>query len=69
MPCVAVIILFEIFIFPIIASGPAWERMMEMTSDHCANNWWTNILFIQNIVNSHEMVITRLNIDLNVSVS
>ena len=33
-----------------IGSGPLWSSVVGRERDNCINNWWTNILFINNYV-------------------
>lgn len=36
----------------------SWNEVVRSESDYCQINWWTNLLFINNYVNSHHMVST-----------
>nr|XP_023017426.1 nose resistant to fluoxetine protein 6-like isoform X2 [Leptinotarsa decemlineata] len=37
------------------ASGPFWESRVGLERDRCLNSWWTNILYINNYVNSDQL--------------
>lgn len=37
-------------------NGPAWKRIAESERYFCRNNWWTNLLYINNYVNVPETV-------------
>lgn len=56
-----------------MGDGPLWKLVIYPEAEFCRRNWWTNMLFINNYINSHEMVIILftlttffyLNIDIN----
>ncbi|KFM57567.1 Nose resistant to fluoxetine protein 6, partial [Stegodyphus mimosarum] len=58
LPVYAMVILF-IYLAPILGSGPIWHDSIDMFVDACYKNWWTNILFINNFVNSYEMCLPQ----------
>ncbi|XP_023230835.1 nose resistant to fluoxetine protein 6-like [Centruroides sculpturatus] len=37
-----------VFIVPITNSGPSWHENLDPMVEGCRNNWWTNLLFINN---------------------
>lgn len=43
-------------ILPRMGSGPFWEARIISESNYCSNNWWTNLLFVNNYVNAKELV-------------
>lgn len=53
------VILFYILILPHLGSGPTWESRIGFERDNCANNWWANILYINNYVDPENMVRRR----------
>ncbi|CAL1295116.1 unnamed protein product, partial [Larinioides sclopetarius] len=38
------------FILPHLGSGPFWNETVDPVVDSCKQNWWTNLLFINNFV-------------------
>ncbi|KAG8228547.1 hypothetical protein J437_LFUL009004 [Ladona fulva] len=42
-------------LMPRIASGPIWPSKILLESERCANNWWTNLLYINSFVEKKEM--------------
>lgn len=48
MPLMAFLILFTIFILPLLGSGPQWNRAIIYQSEICRKTWWRNILMIHN---------------------
>lgn len=51
-----VVVFFCALILPHTGSGPFWEWKVGMEQDYCANNWWTNLLFVNNFVNLDRIV-------------
>ncbi|KAI1303759.1 hypothetical protein HDE_02218 [Halotydeus destructor] len=47
VPSILVITAIE-FIWPVLWSGPIFTRVADFTLKKCTENWWTNILFINN---------------------
>ena len=39
-----------------LGSGPLWNVIAKQENQFCVSNWWTNVLFVSNYVNSKEMV-------------
>lgn len=48
IPLIAVLILFSIFILPLLGSGPLWNRAINYQSDLCKQTWWRSLLMIHN---------------------
>lgn len=44
-----------LMITPGWGSGPSWMSYMSSTYTNCKSNWWANLLYINNYVNSEEM--------------
>ncbi|KAJ8949571.1 hypothetical protein NQ318_016202, partial [Aromia moschata] len=36
-------------------SGPLWESRIGLEKERCVNSWWTNILYINNYVNTEQL--------------
>lgn len=56
LPTYIAIILIFAFILPYMGDGPLWKLIVYPEAEFCRKNWWTNLLFINNYVNSNEMV-------------
>ncbi|XP_023240696.1 nose resistant to fluoxetine protein 6-like [Centruroides sculpturatus] len=39
---------------PIYGSGPIWQETLKPFVDGCEKNWWTNLLYISNIIKTSE---------------
>ncbi len=50
----ACVILFNVGILPLLARGPMADDL-EAVSQLCRDNWWSNLLYINNFVNKEEM--------------
>lgn len=62
LPASLVIIFFYATLFYKLGSGPRWVEVVRPERDYCQKNWWTNLLFINNYVNSHHMVSTVIGL-------
>lgn len=49
------VILFMIYFYPLLGSGPQWNSNVAAQSELCRNYWWRNLLFIQNYFGVDEM--------------
>ena len=49
----ALLILFAVGLSPVIGYGPFWWVVEDM-EQNCANNWWTNVLYVNNFVKTDE---------------
>ncbi|KAK6620738.1 hypothetical protein RUM43_011033 [Polyplax serrata] len=38
-----------------LGSGPLWKARVSLEQDRCAKNWWTNLLYINNYVNTEDL--------------
>ncbi len=43
-------------LLPLMGSGPVWNQQILQQSYNCYNNWWQNILYLQNFVDTNKMV-------------
>lgn len=57
LPTYVTMILVTAFILPYMGNGPIWKLVIYPDAHFCRQNWWTNLLFLNNYVNSSEMVI------------
>ncbi|CAD6244916.1 GSCOCG00013530001-RA-CDS [Cotesia congregata] len=54
-PPYAVLIMFIALILPHLGSGPYWSLKVGLESESCSNNWWANLLYINNYVNTDKL--------------
>ncbi|XP_008552670.1 nose resistant to fluoxetine protein 6 [Microplitis demolitor] len=54
-PSYLLLIMFVALILPHLGSGPYWSSKIGLESESCSNNWWTNILYINNYVYTDKM--------------
>lgn len=52
MPVYGLMIGFHTFVFLHLANGPLWKKIIVQESDYCQQNWWSNLLFINNYVDA-----------------
>ncbi|XP_076646395.1 O-acyltransferase like protein [Halictus rubicundus] len=50
-PAYAMVIGFYATLFYKIGTGPQWDQWVGTNRDYCRENWWTNLLYINNYVN------------------
>lgn len=55
-PAYMVIILFYMTWFPKMGEGPLWDDRLQLEKERCMESWWTNILYINNYVNTDKLV-------------
>lgn len=59
IPTIIFIILFNITTLVRLEDGPLWKFVTETERTFCRNNWWTNMLFINNYVHPDEPCIQQ----------
>ena len=59
-PLYAAIIMIYTNLWMYMGSGPLWPPLNGSTY-FCKDNWWTNLLYVNNLVRAKEMVRTRLD--------
>ncbi|XP_046665194.1 nose resistant to fluoxetine protein 6-like [Homalodisca vitripennis] len=42
-------------VLPHLGSGPVWKLKAGLEAERCSNNWWTNLLYINNYINADQM--------------
>lgn len=57
IPLYAFAIYFTATLLPNTGTGPFWKPIMEGEATYCKENWWANMLMINNYVNIERMVI------------
>lgn len=50
------VVAFYAYVFPYIGDGPLWTEKLAIEANRCQENWWTNLLFINNYVHSDNQV-------------
>lgn len=60
IPTFGLLILFIIYILPHLGEGPLWDFRILKEVENCKENWWTNILAINNLVNPERQVVERV---------
>lgn len=55
LPSYALVISFYVWVLPFLNNGPLWKSVVVRETNRCHENWWTNILFINNFVNDDQM--------------
>lgn len=49
-PLILMTELFAMFVIPLLGSGPIWDKYSEQIMKPCETYWWTNLLYVNNIV-------------------
>lgn len=50
-----------------LGSGPEWDSWVGSNRDYCRENWWTNLLYVNNMVNVGSMVSVPINQSINIT--
>ncbi|XP_046748057.1 nose resistant to fluoxetine protein 6-like [Diprion similis] len=58
-PVYAIVIGFYATIYNKIGSGPEWDVVITPNKEYCQANWWTNLLYVNNMVNIETMCMTQ----------
>jgi len=48
-PQLAIFILLTTLI-PLLGSGPVWDQKLMPFINNCYNNWWQNLIYLQNMI-------------------
>lgn len=59
-PSFLAVILFTAWIWPHVGSGPQWGNLVVQNSKLCQENFWTNLLYLQNWLPFHEQCVPHL---------
>ncbi|XP_063243680.1 nose resistant to fluoxetine protein 6-like [Bacillus rossius redtenbacheri] len=54
-PVYMLIVFFHATVFHRMGSGPFWEEVVGTDRDRCRENWWTNLLHVNNYVHTEGM--------------
>lgn len=55
-PAYAMMIGFYATLFYKFGTGPHWDTWVGSNKNFCRENWWTNLLYVNNYVNVPNMV-------------
>lgn len=58
LPAMAVITSFEL-LWPIVGTGPLYSRAGNFIKDKCTQNWWYNMLLINNLIKDPLSVVSE----------
>lgn len=69
VPAFLIIMMFYALIMPTFSDGPLWTFRAELESRRCRDNWWLNLLFLNNYIHSDDQArnIIKTKIPLDVS--
>lgn len=56
VPIYGLVILFMTSAFKYLGEGPIWRKLKESQEINCKENYWLNLLFINNFVNQSKIV-------------
>ncbi|XP_048511443.1 nose resistant to fluoxetine protein 6-like isoform X2 [Athalia rosae] len=58
-PAYAMVIGFYATIYYKFGTGPKWTEVIGTNRDYCRDNWWTNLLYVNNLVNPETMCMSQ----------
>lgn len=56
IPVFSLVSLFYATIYYKLGSGPLWNKIIGTEKGYCEQNWWTNILLLNNYLNVENLV-------------
>lgn len=59
MPPIVALIIFSVYILPLLGEGPQWNTVVKPIETLCRNNWWKTLLLIQNYWGFENICITH----------
>lgn len=54
------VVFFYGYLLEHLGNGPIWSARVGREAARCRENWWTNFLYINNYVNTNQLVIKIL---------
>lgn len=67
MPVFVFVMMYVMHILPFTSDGPIWNAKIAVEVENCQNNWWRDVLLINNFVNADKQVNLYLFVFLNLS--
>lgn len=55
-PLMMAVIGISATLLPYFGDGPRWHEIVAKESDTCKANWWVNAIYLQNFINTPQMV-------------
>jgi hypothetical protein len=55
-PVYAIMVALAASWFNHLGSGPMWNHIVSSETEDCRQNWWYNLLYLNNYINSHKSV-------------
>ncbi|XP_075234105.1 nose resistant to fluoxetine protein 6-like [Lycorma delicatula] len=59
VPVYMIVIAVYGWLLPYTGNGPLWNSKINVESERCRKNWWLNILFLNNYINTDEMCMVQ----------
>ncbi|XP_065334465.1 nose resistant to fluoxetine protein 6-like [Cloeon dipterum] len=54
-PVYMMVVAFYATLFSKVDSGPLWKARVGLEQERCVQNWWTNLLYVNNYVNADQL--------------
>ena len=51
------VVFYYATLLPKMGTGPMWQSLTQPMSDSCADKWWANMVYLNNIPNKYFLVI------------
>ena len=55
-PAYAVMVALEASWFSHLGNGPMWNRLVGTETENCRQNWWINLIYLNNYINLSKTV-------------
>ncbi|XP_039295358.1 nose resistant to fluoxetine protein 6 [Nilaparvata lugens] len=59
VPVYMFVIAVYAWVLPYTGDGPLWKARIGVESERCVNNWWVNLLFINNYINPEQQCMVQ----------
>ncbi|XP_078580675.1 nose resistant to fluoxetine protein 6-like [Branchiostoma floridae x Branchiostoma japonicum] len=67
-PAYMFVLMLWMWVLPYMFSGPFWPQTPNGLDPYCEDNWWTNLLYVNNVVNSDRMRISQKYLQLTFTI-
>ncbi|KAK7866349.1 hypothetical protein R5R35_003276 [Gryllus longicercus] len=54
-PALAIVLLLTVSLLNFMGTGPLWNTVYDYQREACEQNWWTNLLYVNNFVHTDKM--------------